>query len=259
MSLRLIDTHAHLDMIDDIDIALREASAAGVIAVVAPGYTYDSNQRVLEISQRHHNFVYAALGLHPWQMAFMQPQEVDRVLHQIEDNISEATAIGEIGLHYDERIDALASRDRQRAVLKELLGLANKYNKPAIIHTENSWADAVKLAIEGQANKVVFHDYAGPSPLLHDMATQGYFVSVSPGVAYDVERRRVVCEGSLSKLLLETDTPLEYGTESKYAARPKDVGRCVPIIAAMKRLEETTVAEQTTRNAIEFFSLTVHY
>lgn len=245
-------------MIDDIDLALGEASDAGVIGVVAPGYTYDSNQRVLEISQRHRNFVHAALGLHPWQMAFMQPAEVDRVLHQIEDNISEAVAIGEIGLHYDERIDALASRDRQRAVLKELLGLAKKYNKPVLIHTENSWEDAVKLAIEGQADKAVFHDYAGPSPLLHDIVAHGYFASVSPAVAYDVKRRRVVSELPLSNLLLETDTPLEYGTESKYAARPKDVRRCLNAAAVIKGVGVDLIAERTTRNAIEFFSMPIH-
>ena len=78
--LKLIDTHAHIDMIDGIDLALKEASDAGVIAIIALGYTYDSNQRVLEISQRHRNFVHAALQHRaaPPSIRIPDPSQVSR-------------------------------------------------------------------------------------------------------------------------------------------------------------------------------------
>ena len=71
------------------------------MAIVAVGTGYDSNQRVLEISQQYKNLVYPALGLHPWQLGHMDPSEVERTLHQIEDSLWQAVAIGEVGLDYD--------------------------------------------------------------------------------------------------------------------------------------------------------------
>ena len=70
--LRLIDTHAHLDEIEDLHVALKDASDVGVVAIVAVGTGYDSNKRVLEISRQYKNLVYPALGLHPWQLAHME-------------------------------------------------------------------------------------------------------------------------------------------------------------------------------------------
>jgi Tat protein secretion system quality control protein TatD with DNase activity len=63
---RLIDTHAHLDELKSLDVALEEAKKAGVIAIVAVGSNHQSNVKILEISQEHRRFVYPALGLHPW-------------------------------------------------------------------------------------------------------------------------------------------------------------------------------------------------
>ena len=44
----LVDTHAHLDEIEDIDSALKQAEEAGVEAVIGVGQDLISNQKIVE-------------------------------------------------------------------------------------------------------------------------------------------------------------------------------------------------------------------
>ncbi|MDP2743585.1 MAG: TatD family hydrolase, partial [Dehalococcoidia bacterium] len=99
--INLIDTHAHLDEVEDLPGAIREALETGVVAIVAVGMSYESNEKVLELSRQYKNLVYPALGLHPWQLGQIDAAGVERILHQIEDNIGETVAVGEVGLDYD--------------------------------------------------------------------------------------------------------------------------------------------------------------
>jgi TatD DNase family protein len=255
--LRLIDTHAHLDEIGDPDVALREASQAGVVAIVAVGSGYSSNQRVLEISQRYKDLVYPALGLHPRQLADMNTSEVERTLQQVEDNLWQAIAIGEVGLDYDKRVKALVSKDRQQAVLGELMELAKKYHKPIIIHSRYSWKDALIQAMEAGIEKAVFHWYTGPSSVLHGIIAEGYFISATPALEYHAEHRRAIREAPLLNLLLETDAPVEYGRESRYTSSPKDVRSSLSAVSEIKGVQEAVVAEQTTQNALRLFQMAI--
>ena len=50
---QLIDTHAHLDELLELDQALAEAKSANVIAIIAVGTDYESNKKVLQIAQAY--------------------------------------------------------------------------------------------------------------------------------------------------------------------------------------------------------------
>ena len=108
---KLIDTHAHLDELKNLDLMLEEAKKAGVIAIVAVGSNHQSNIKTLEISQKHRRFVYPALGLHPWELANLGTFGIDDNLRFIEQNIASAVAVGEIGLDYDKRVLKVASKE----------------------------------------------------------------------------------------------------------------------------------------------------
>ncbi|MBM2832045.1 MAG: putative deoxyribonuclease YjjV [Dehalococcoidia bacterium] len=255
--MNLIDTHAHLDEIEDLPGAIREASDAGVVAIVAVGMSYESNEKVIELSHQYKNLVYPALGLHPWQLGQIDAAGVERILRQIEDNIHEAVAVGEVGLDYDKRVRALASKERQQAVLRDLLELARKHSKPALIHSRYAWKDALTVAAESGIEEAVFHWYTGPSSVLRDIIARGYFVSATPAAEYHAEHRRAVREAPLTGLLLETDSPVRYGMEVKYTSAPKDVRRSLKAAVEIRGMEEATLAEQTTKNAIRLFKMRV--
>lgn len=53
---QLIDTHAHLEEIDDLEPALADARSANIVAIVAVGSDYASNQKVLQLAQNALSF-----------------------------------------------------------------------------------------------------------------------------------------------------------------------------------------------------------
>jgi TatD DNase family protein len=256
---RLIDTHAHLDELKGLDLVLEEAKKAGVIAIVAVGSNFQSNIKTLEISQKHRRFVYPALGLHPWELANLGTSEIDDNLRFIEQNIASAVAVGEIGLDYDKRVLKAASKELQKEVLGRLLNIAQKYAKPAIIHSRYAWKDALHLIQDAGIDKAVFHWFTGFSSVLRGIIDGGYFVSATPAVEYHEEHRRAVKEAPLPRLLLETDCPVTYGREARYESQPADVLRDLKAVSQLKEIAEATIAEQTTRNAISFFSLDIAF
>lgn len=253
---KLIDTHAHLDeIIDNIDKAISEASKAGVVAVIAVGQDYESNMKILEISEKYPGFVYPALGLHPWSLGSMDSKKISLTLRQIEDNIQRIVAIGEVGLDYDKRVVASADKERQKAAFKLVLELARKYDKALSVHSRYSWKDSFDMIKESGVKRAVFHWYTGLSSVLREIIAQGYFISATPAADYHDEHRRAVKETPFESLLLETDCPVTYGRENKFQAYPADVVRTLKAVANLKGASEKTISEQTTVNALRFFGL----
>jgi TatD DNase family protein len=254
---KLIDTHAHLDELKNLDLVLDEAKKAGIIAIVAVGSNHQSNIKTLEISKKHRRFVYPALGLHPWELGNLGTFEIDDNLRFIERNIASAVAVGEIGLDYDKRVVKVASKELQKEVLGQLLNIAKKYAKPAIIHSRYAWKDALHLIQDIGIDKAVFHWFTGFSSILHDIIEDGYFISATPATEYHEEHRRAVREVPLQRLLLETDCPVTYGRAARYESKPADVLRDLEAVSQLKGIDEAKIAEQTTRNAVNFFSLDI--
>jgi len=252
---KLIDTHAHLDEVEDLDKAIEEGKQAGLVAIIAVGQDYESNLKILNIAEKHKRFVFPALGLHPWSLGKMDASKVDLTLRQIEDNIKKTVGIGEIGLDYDKRVLASADKERQKEAFKSVLELAGRYDKPVSVHARYSWKDSFDLVKASGVKRAVFHWYTGFSSVLREIIAEGYFISATPAGEYHDEHRRAIRETPLQNLLLETDCPVTYGRETKYQARPSDVIRSLKAVAQIKGVSENVVADKTTENALRFFDL----
>ena len=253
----LIDTHAHLEEIPDLKQVIAEARASNIIAIVAVGSDYESNQKVLALAQLHKDFIYPALGLHPWNL---NDNNVERNLEFIRANINKAVAIGEIGLDYNKRVRLRAEKELQKSALKEMLKIARTYQKPAIIHSRYAWRDAFNLVNEAKIKKAVFHWYTGTSGVLRDIVNQGYCISATPAVEYHSEHRRAVKEIPIERLMLETDSPVTYqrGTQFEYESRPVNILRTLKGVSELLGISENQIAETTTSNALDFFGLPNH-
>jgi TatD DNase family protein len=251
---RLVDTHAHLDEIESLDKAIAEAKSAGVIAIIGAGSDYRSNQRVLELARDYKDIVHASIGLHPWNV---KNSEIEQTLEFIEAQIDKAAGVGEIGLDYHKKVRAVTEKDLQKQAFKEILEIAGRYNKPVIIHSRYAWRDTLDLVKEARIEKAVFHWYTGPSSVLRDIISQGYYISATPAVEYHEEHRRAVKEAPLERLLLETDSPVIYGRgrESEFEAKPADVLRSLTGTAGLRGVSEIRIAETTTENALKLFQL----
>jgi TatD DNase family protein len=247
---RVVDTHAHLEELPDLPAALERAREAGVTAMVAVGSDPDSNRRVLELAAAYSGFVCPALGLHPGILNDSSP--LDDHIRFIEDNLSDAAAIGEVGLDYHKRVLAAVGKELQHRALGAVLALARRSGKPAIIHSRYAWRDSFSLASGAGVDKAVFHWYTGPTNVLREILDRGYFVSATLAAEYHAEHRRAVKEAPLENLLLETDCPVVY---RGHRSEPADVIRVLRTVADIKGLPPGTVAERTTENAHLLFGL----
>ncbi len=131
--MRLIDTHAHLDEIPDIDGAIQRARDSGVKAIVGVGSDLQSNKKILHLAARYPKFVFPALGLHPWRL---ERENQGKTLLFIDENLPSCIALGEIGLDF-----AIETpRFHQEEVLRNLLKIARMKNKPVLLHARRAWA-----------------------------------------------------------------------------------------------------------------------
>jgi len=245
----LVDSHAHLEELEDLDSAIQRAKQSGVIAIVAVGSDYQSNTQVLEIAEKYKSFVYPALGFHPWNLEI---SSLDCNLQFIETNVEKIVAIGEVGLDYHKELIKLSSKDLQKEVFGSILALAKRYNKPAIIHSRYAWRDSFTLVKEAKVERAIFHWYTGPLNVLKDVLSQGYFVSATLAVEYHEEHRRAIKEAELPNLLLETDSPVIY---RGHHAEPVDVIRALISVAELKGLLPSMVADKTTENAMRLYGI----
>jgi len=251
----VVDTHAHLDGLEELDLALCQARKAGVVGIIAMGSNHQSNLRVLEICRSHPHFIHPALGLHPWDLGQMDSQQVNSTLKCIRDNISNIVAIGEVGLDYDKRVIKTVSKEHQKRVLAQLLELAREYGKPVSVHSRYSWRDCLDLLQAHGVEKAVFHWYTGLSSVLRDIIEAGYYISATPAAEYHEEHRRAIRETPAERLLLETDCPVQYGRENRYRSAPSDIRKSLKAAASLKGINEAALAEMTTCNAGRLFGL----
>jgi len=240
----VIDTHAHLDALEDVPAALERARAAGVERVVAIGSGFASAQETRAIAEREDG-VYVVVGVHPHQAA--DGEDPRRVV------APEAVAVGEIGLDF---FRDYAPRDVQRRVFGEQLELASELGKPVVVHSRAADEDTAGL-LAGFTGRVILHCFSSP-PLLPVALERGYYVSFAGNVTYPKaeELRAAAAAVPRDRLLAETDCP--YLAPQPVRGRRNEPAYIVHTVAALARTrgeEAETLAEQIEVNAVEAFAL----
>ena len=252
----IIDTHAHLDHLEDVDGALKRAHQSGVEGIVAVGVDLAANKKNLEIKHRTRQpRIYVALGIHPGNI---NAGEADETFSFIRANIREAVAIGETGLDYwykwvkkDE-----AKKREQRDVFEKQLQLAKEFDLPVVMHSRGAWKDCLTMARSAGITKGLFHWYSGPVDILGEILEAGYYVSASPSLAYSPQSREAIKNAPLQRILIETDSPVFYGEkESGFLAEPKDVFRTLQAYCELTQTGVETAREAFNANARKFFKL----
>jgi len=247
----VIDTHCHLDEVDDVDSIIKKSQNAGVVAIVACGLDYKSNNVVLELAQKYKSYVYAAIGVYPWTIS-EAATSLDREVQFVEDNMKYAVCVGEVGLDYKKELVKQVGKERQKEVFTAMIDIAVKHDKPVSIHSRYAWKDCLNLAKDVGITKAVFHWYTGPSSVLRGIVESGYYISACLAAEYHYEHKRAVKEMPLTQLLLETDTPVHY---QGHKAEPSDTIRALNAVCELKELGLVEVAEKTTENAKELFNI----
>jgi TatD DNase family protein len=255
--MTLFDTHAHLDQLPDVDAAIDRARDVGVVGIVAVGTDVASNEKTLHIAEKWKGMVHPAIGVHPCHLAGCDAAAIEREVRFVEDSLSSACAIGEVGLDYHKRTLADVSKEAQQEVFARLLAMAASAQCPVLVHSRYAWTDALRLVLESHVGSAVFHWFTGFSSVLHGIMDAGFYVSATPAAEYHEEHRRAVRAVPLGQLLLETDAPVWYGRDVRYESCPADVVRSLRAVAELRAESEETLAVTTTRAARHLLGGTV--
>jgi len=252
--MSLIDSHAHLDFPqfdDDREAVIERAREAGLVAILNAGTSLESSRAALTLAERH-DFIYAAVGVHPHDADTLTP-DVLSALRALARH-PKAVAIGEIGLDY---YRDLSPRPVQRRAFGDQLALASELALPVVIHSREAHQD-VLAALQGWEGTGVLHSYSAGPERLEEALALGFFISISGPVTFRKANllRTVAAMVPLERLLVETDCP--YLTPEPHRGRrnePAYVRYVARAIAAARGTSEQAVAQVTTDSACRLFGM----
>ena len=98
--MKLIDTHAHVEEINDLESVIQRAKMNNIIGIIAVGSSIKSNDDILSLASKYKGFIYPSIGIHPIEAE----TDIELASTQIISNIDHCVAIGEIGLDYQSSI-----------------------------------------------------------------------------------------------------------------------------------------------------------
>ncbi len=241
----LIDTHAHLDMLSELDIT-------GVGKVVVPSVEIKTLNKVVELSKLDN--VYSMVGIYPTE-AKTYSEDVENKMIEFAKN-PKVVAIGEIGLDYYWDKSFV---DLQKEVFIKQIKLANKLNLPIVVHDREAHKDCYDILKENnKGSKVVLHCFSGSVEFMRECIKEGWLIALGGVVTFKnaIKMKEVAKEVPLDKLVLETDspylTPVPFrGKENK----PAYVRYVAEEIANLRGISINEIINITTRNAEEFFGI----
>lgn len=250
----LIDTHAHIDMLEaPIESTLQLMKDFGVKKAVIPSVEVSSMEKVIAAAEADEN-IYAMIGIYSSEAKTYTQEVEDRMIELAKNH--KVKAVGEIGLDYYWDKSFV---DLQKEVYVKQILLANKLNLPIVIHDREAHKDAYDLLLEyNQSSKALFHCFSGSVEFMRECVKKGWYIALGGVVTFKnaVKMKDVAREIPLDKLVLETDSP--YLTPVPFRGKPNTpayVRYVAEEIANLRQMPLNELIDITTNNAERFFEI----
>jgi len=245
----VIDTHAHLDALEDPAGAVARARETGVTRIVTVGTDPTSWAEMLPIVEEHDG-VYGVAGIHPHAAGSdFDGHALERLLAH-----PKIVAVGEIGLDY---YRDYAPHDAQTKAFIYQLGIAKRAQLPVVIHNRAADDDTVSVLRQWFDGTVVLHCFSSPA-LLPEAVERGWYVSFAGNVTYaNAENLRDAARAVPTELILaETDCPyLSPQPVRGKKNEPAYVVHTVATLAEARGDDPDVLAAQIEANATAAFGL----
>ena len=250
----LIDTHAHLDTLDDLPGVLTRAKEGGIEKIIAISSDLESSLSTISIAENN-NSVFAAVGIHPHAAATAD----ERSLSEIERlaRTGKVVAIGETGLDYHYMN---SDKNAQINSFTGQLGIAHRLSLPIVIHVRDADLDLVDiLKTEKVSDRTgVIHCFTGNYETARMYLDLGFYISFS-GIATfkkSEEIRDAAKKIPGDRLLVETDSPYLAPVPLRGKTNePAYVKYIAVMIAETRGVSFEEIAGLTTDNAERLFRL----
>ena len=189
----MIDTHAHLDRLCDVD--------KGIDKIILAASNVDDSKNNLILGEKYPDKLLVSVGIHP-QESHVSHLKLQKI---VEKNYKKIIAIGECGLDFSGEYE----EKQQRKIFITQIELAQKYKLPLIIHARKAVDEVVEILKKYDNLFGVFHCYAGGKKKIKkilDLQSRFYF-GIDGNLTYEVGLEEVVKNIPKDRLILETDSP----------------------------------------------------
>lgn len=257
--MQLVDTHVHInfDVFDADRSAVRDSwREAGVVRLVHSCVEPAEYAGIQALADQFPELSFA-VGLHPLDVDKWTPQMSDQIL-SLASADSRVVAIGETGLDFFKA----KNQQEQKAVFTEQLVIAQQLNLPVIIHCRDAAADMAKILQNfwksNGSVRGVMHCWGGTPEETQWFLDLGFYISFS-GIVTFKSATQVKDSAAMvpkERLLIETDCPFLAPVPKRGKRnQPAYVRYVAECVAKLRGVPVETIANQTTQNACELFSL----
>lgn len=251
----MIDTHCHLDFLDDPASARGELGLTGLVCI---GASPEHARNAVALAEQFPD-VWATVGLHPTSSGEDSPDvRTDLEALALHPRV---VGIGESGLddYWDD-----TRRAAQRSAFEWQLDLAARVGKPLVIHVrdkagqDSAHRGVMDVLAAWPDLPVILHCFAGHPELLRCGVERGAYFGFAGNTTY--KNAREIQEAAravpLDHLLLETDAPFLAPVPRRGKPnRPGYVRHTLEFVAALRGLEAGELERVTDANARRVYRL----
>jgi len=253
----LLDIHAHLDHFafkDDLDKVIERAKN---VLIVATGINPSSNRFALELSKKYEN-VKCALGIYPIEALQEEAKsgeypikieefDVDEEIEFIQKSKNNIVAVGEVGLDYSIVKD---KNKEQKDVFEKLIRLAEKLNKPIVVHSRKAEQDVIEMLETSKSKKIVLHCFCGNKKLVKRAQDNNWYFTIPTNIVRSQQMQFLAETTNINNIITETDCPY-LSPFAKTRNEPAFIIEAVKKIAEIKKMDLIEVENVIFKNYMD--------
>lgn len=259
-----VDAHCHLDIEDEdifmsVEDSLAKAKAVGITGIVQVGVDVPSSRWAVKTAKEFSQ-IHATVALHPNEAPVIALEKGERALDEAIAEIAELAkedvvkAIGETGVDFFRTSEE--GRAFQEKSFRSHIQIANKLNKPVMVHDRDAHLDALRILDDEKAQQVIFHCYSGDKEFAQELVKRGWYLSFAGTSTFKNAQnlRDALQVTPLENVLVETDAP--FLTPMPYRGYPNSSYMIPLTLATMAKemnVDINTVADATRTNAEKLF------
>ena len=246
------DTHCHLykEYYQDLSDVINKCVENKIPHFINNGCDDSSNREVLSYLDKYPG-MYAAIGIHPENIDSVKEDDFKYIEEHINDN--KVVAIGEIGLDYYWVKD---NKEEQIQLFERQLQLAEKYNKPVIVHSRDATDDTINC-LKKYNVKGVIHSFSGSYETAMIYIKMGFLLGINGVITFkNCKLKDVLLKLDLVNIVLETDspylTPVPYRGEQNNPSHIWDIAK---FICEVKKISMEELSKITEDNVKRLYNI----
>lgn len=252
--MKLVDTHCHLNLIENKEDIIKNFKKNNMEYVIEVGINVENSFETVELANSYEN-IYCSVGIHPNDSSNLTNKDFDTI--NILSKNEKVIAIGEIGLDYYREY---TTKKEQFRSFEVQLNIAKENSLPVILHIREAYDDALNLIInEGLPEKGgVVHCFSSDWKTAKKFLDLGFYIGIDGPITFKNNHKlvEVVKNTPIEYILPETDSP--FLTPVPFRGKknnPLYVKYVIEKIAEIKKINPEELSKILLENSKKLFNI----